>query len=160
MVSGDFDKLFVNMPVNVNRSLGYKLRCTICNAAYTCVHDDKCAHGILQNREDCPTCIDAVEMPKDVYTAERKQAQTEYNEWRAQRHLAPMPIMHSTEKRMQHGFKLSDGCFVGLLQTAQTLGYTADVTGKPNVTLLLEAIGQGLLIVTYPGANTRPNVIS
>ena len=66
-----------------------------------------------------------------------------YNAWREAQGLTPLPAHKPVSDRRSHLFHLSEEAWEGLQTIAGSYGFS---TGKsPNVTLLLEAIGQGII---------------
>lgn len=80
-----------------------------------------------------------------------------FNRWRAEQHQPPIPerITGEDGKAETHlrTFQLSDVAWHGLMALALDFGYVKGTTNNPNVTKLIEVIGQGkiLLASAYGG---------
>ena len=121
--------------------------CTTCNQKRTCIHDVRCVHYVLTNREDCIRCESEVP-PSPEYREQLKTdiAINDYNEYRRKNNLPPVPINQPKTMYAQRNFVLSEKAYVGILQLAAELGYVKS-TGTPSAVQFLESLGQGLLVV-------------
>lgn len=75
-----------------------------------------------------------------------------FNRWRATEGQPPIPERFIDEdgKRQTklHTFELSDYAWHGLLALAADFGYLKGKTNNPNATKLIEAIGQGKILLS------------
>lgn len=71
-----------------------------------------------------------------------------FNRWRAGEGQAPVP--QKLDGMKMRAFDLSLAAWEGLSALALDFGYVKGQANNPNVTKLIEAIGQGVLMVSSP----------
>jgi len=125
-----------------------KQPCRECGYIQTCLHDDRCEHGILTNRVTCEHgCAGYEPTEEDIRYIEHAKALNTFRT--SQLHTCPLPLPVPNDQKVQRSFRLSEKAYQGLLKTAYDLGYVHDSSRKPNPTQFLEALGQNLLHVFY-----------